>query len=243
MEQKQNVCKDEIVKKLLSLKKIESEEYFIRHKNIINSKQKIICVASRDIRAVAKEVSKNDYFDYLNQAKNTHASEEYYEETLVQGIVIANQKNLDEQISNFSWWVNKIDNWSTCDSTICSMKVLKKSKNKDKYFEFFENLCYSNEEFVSRFGIISLMSNYLTEEHIDELLHVAKSVKNEAYYVQMAIAWMLSFCFMKFRDKTFELIKEKSLPKFVQNKTISKCRDSYIVSDSDKELLTQYRIK
>ena len=58
----------------------------------------------------------------------------------------------------------------------------------------------------------------------------------------MAIAWLLSVCFIKYRANTLELLKSKKLSPFVQNKTISKIRESYRVSDEDKELVNKLKI-
>lgn len=229
---------NEFKEKLKSLAKYESDIDRQRHLAIINTKQYVYGLKMSDIRALAKEISKNEPLEFLKYAKN-----DSYEETLIQGIVIAGIKDLEIQKKLFLDWVQNIDSWSTCDTTVSSMKVLKNSKEKNKYFEHYENLCYSGKEFVARFGIIVLMVCYLEEEYIDELLSMCKKVTNEKYYVQMGLAWLISFAFMKFRDKTFELLKEKSLPKFVQNKAISKCRDSYQVIKEDKEKLISFRIK
>lgn len=228
----------EFKEKLKSLAKPESEFDRQRHIAIIATKQYVYGLKMCDIHALAKEISKNEPLEFLKLAKN-----DSYEETLIQGIVIAGIKDLELQKNLFLKWVKNIDSWSTCDATVSSMKILKKSKEKGKYFEHYENLCFSSKEFVARFGIIVLMTCYLEEEYIDELLAMCKKVTNEKYYVQMGLAWLISFAFMKFRDKTYGLLKEKCLPKFVQNKAISKCRDSYQVSDEDKEKLISLRIK
>lgn len=224
--------------KLKSLAKYETELDRKRHLAIINTKQFVYGLKMCDIRALAKEISKNEPLEFLKVAKN-----DSYEETLIQGIVIAGIKDLKLQKELFLSWIKNIDNWSTCDTTVSSMKPLKKSKAKQECFEFYKNLCYSEKEFISRFGIIVLMSCYLEDEYIYSILDIAKTVTNEKYYVQMGLAWLLSFAFMKFRDKTYVLLREKCLPKFVQNKAISKCRDSYQVSAEDKENLAKLRIK
>ena len=75
-------------------------------------------------------------------------------------------------------------------------------------------------------------------------MNICNSLGEEThYYVNMANAWLVAECFTKQRDKTLNLIKNKTLNKFVQNKAISKCRDSFRVSPEDKELLKTFRIK
>lgn len=227
----------EFLEKLKSLAKNESEFDKKRHIAILNTKQYVYGLAMADIRNLAKEILKTDYMSFLKIAKN-----DSYEETLIQGLVIAGIKDLGLQQKLLTEWIKNIDNWSTCDSVVSTLKSLKKSKEKTKYFEGYKNLCFSSDEFVSRFGIITLMLCYLEVEFIDEILKMCELVTNDKYYVQMGLAWLLSFAFMKFKDKTYMLLNKKCLPKFVQNKAISKCRDSYRVSAEDKQKLKSLRI-
>lgn len=218
--------------------KKESVEDFERHRAILNSPRKVICLAMSFVRNVAKQILAGEPLDFLKQDIG-----ETYEEVLIEGLVIAGLKDLDKQIELFDNWKEKIDNWSLCDSVCSSMKTLKKSKEKGKYFDYFLNQCFSEKEYVSRFGIITLMTNYIEENYIDKILEMAEKVSNEAYYVQMGVAWLLSVTFVDFRDKTLELLKKRTLPKFTQNKAISKCRDSFRVTADDKEMLVSLRIK
>lgn len=231
------------VKYLKSISKCETIEDKNRHVAILNTKQDVIGITMANIRKTAKQIFKNGYQDFLDVCLSGDYKKELYEETLIQGLVIAEIKDLEKQKELLSGWVNKIDNWSTCDSVVSTMKPLKKSINKNKYFEFFLKLCFSEKEFVSRFGIIVLMVNYLEEEYIDQILDMCKNVNSEYYYVKMGVAWLVSFAFIKFKDKTKTLLASKVLDKFTQNKSISKCRDSYQISQEDKDLLVAYRIK
>lgn len=223
---------------LKSKAKQEDAEHYERHKAIINTKQYVYALKMCDIRSIAKQILKGDYVEFLSVAKN-----DSYEETLIQGLVIAGIKNLNVQVSYLEDWVKFIDNWSTCDSTISTMKLLGKSKNKADYFEFFYRLCFSEKEFISRFGIVTIMCYYLEKEYLQQVLEMCKKVNNDAYYVKMAIAWLISYLFVKFKDETYALLGEKVLDKFTQNKAISKCRDSFRVSAEDKENLTLYKVK
>lgn len=234
---------ENFVKFLKSVSKNETIEDHERHVKILNTKQKVIAVAMALIRKTAHKIFKNGYEEFLKLSLKNDYKTEFYEETLIQGLVIAEIKNLDEQKQYFEKWICKIDNWSTCDTVVSTMKGLKKSNNKQSFFDYYLNLCFSENEFVSRFGIVALMACFLEDEFIDEILKMCVSVLSDAYYVNMALAWLLSFAFMKFKEKTYELFERRELSKFVQNKAISKCRDSFQVSKEDKENLINYRIK
>lgn len=228
--------------KLKSLSKNETVEDLARHKAILNTKQEVIGISMAHIRTLAKDISKTNRESFLKLAESKLPEYSFYEETLIEGLVIANIKDLDYQVSKLKIWVEKIDNWATCDSVVTTMKLLKKSKNKDKYIDEFIFMAKSPKEFVSRFGVIVLMIDYLDEDHIDRIYGLIKEIKNDAYYVKMAIAWFISYGYLINKEKTIKLLNEKVLDKFIQNKAISKCRDSYRISQEDKDNLLLYRM-
>ena len=227
---------------LKSISKAETIEDHERHVAIINTKQEVICISMANIRKIAKTISKTSAEKFLNISQAKDYKDQIFEETLIEGIVIAQLKNVNDQIERFKKWVYKIDNWATCDSVVSSLKILK-NKPSEEFYGFFRDLCFSAHEFVSRFGIVVLMTIYLNAAHIDDILDICRLVKSEQFYVNMALAWLLSYTYVKFKEKTTNLFKEKCLSKFVQNKAISKCRDSFRVSKEDKEVLKGYRVK
>lgn len=221
---------------LEAYKKVESEEYYQRHIKIINTNYHVICMSMDKIRFLAKEILKGEPLEFLK-----FASLESYEEVLIQGIVIAGIKDLNLQLKYFDSYIKKIDSWAICDSVCSSMKLLKNSKEKRKYFDYFIKLCYKSAEFEARFGIITLLSCYLEKEYLGKILTMIETVSSDKYYIQMALAWLISVLFVKFREDTLELLEKRKLNTYVQNKAIQKCRESFRVSKEDKELLLKYK--
>ncbi len=217
--------------------KNESLDEKQRHRAIINTNQKLLCLPMKDIRRIAKDITKSDPEGFLK-----YCTYDSYEETLIAGIVIVQHGSLESQINGLENWRKHIDCWAHVDTVCSSMKMLKGSDEKGNYFEYFLNLCFDSEEFSARLGIVSLMVNYLQAEYIDKILNMCKTVKHNGYYVKMAVAWLLSYAFIDFREKTLNLLREKTLDKFTQNKAISKCRESFRVSAEDKQMLLCYKI-
>ena len=155
----------------------------------------------KDIRDTAKLISKNGFENFLKVS-----SGESYEEVMIQGSVISSIKDFDKQINILDKWIRKIDCWSLCDSVVTSMKWLKKEEYQTKFFNYFYNLCFENEEFVSRFGIVTLMAYFINEKFIDKIYEMCENVKNEKYYIQMAIAWLVSVGYVYFPEKTYALL-------------------------------------
>ena len=228
---------DKFVRELSGYSKNESVNYLERHKAVINTNRKIICLSMQMMRTLAKQILAGEPDEFLKVASPVS-----YEEVMIYGLVIAGMKDINQQLEWLEKYIGLIDSWALCDSVISTFKTLSKKVNKDKCFEYFCNLCFSSEEYVARYGLVTLMSYYLEDEYIDKILEICVKVNNDEYYVQMAIAWLLSFAFVSHREKTLNLLNKKCLSKFIQNKTIQKCRESFRVSQEDKELLVSLKI-
>ena len=220
----------ELIKYLLSKEKKELKSF---NSKIINTNQIIIGIDTKTLRDIAKSISKGNIIEFLNNTENT-----YFEETLIEGFVIGYLK--DEKLFReyFYKFIEKIDNWATCDMCISSFKIIKKI---DFYNESKE-LTLKDNEFISRVGIVILLDYYIDENHIEDILKLISKTNTNYYYVNMAISWLISIAFIKFRTNILELLKQRILPVFVQNKAISKIRDSYQVSKKDKELVKEYKL-
>jgi 3-methyladenine DNA glycosylase AlkD len=195
----------------------------------INS-DKILGVRIPVLRKIAKQV-------YNESVENLC---EYYEEQIVYGLTIGLKKcDTQQHINDIKSFVPLIDNWATCD--ICSSSFKFINKDKDNYYDFIISYI-GKSEFETRFAVVMLMSYYLDDKYIDDVLDILKSINSDYYYVNMAVAWALSVAFVKYENKTFEIIKSKSLSKDVQNKTIQKIKDSLRVDKETKLLLNNYKL-
>lgn len=207
------------------------------HAKILNTQQCVLGVRTHNLREFAKNLCKNAQMNKILPLKDN-----YWEETLVAGISIAYIKDIDKAYKELTAFCDRIDNWATCDQVCSSLKIFKKDK-KNQYLDKFIDMCYSCHDWTARVGIVMLMLYYLKPECIDKVLGALPSVNNHSYYVDMAVAWLISYVVIKFPDRAIELLKSQVLTKFVQNKAISKSRDSYRVSKEVKEELIKYRIK
>jgi len=92
-------------------------------------------------------------------------------------------------------------------------------------------------------GVVMLLDHFITEDYIDCVLEEMDKIHQDAYYVKMAVAWNLSVCFVKFRDKTLSYLRTNHLDDWTYNKTIQKIRESYRVTKEDKEMLLKMKRK
>lgn len=196
------------------------------------------------IRELAKKIAKADGREYLEKtlpAGNAEAAEEmqYMEELMLYGMVIGCMRaKLEELFPYIERYVARIDNWSLCDSFCAGLKQTK--KQQELMWDFLQPYLHSDKEFDLRFGVVMLMDFYVTPEYIDVLLQIFDSIHHEGYYVKMAVAWALSVCLVKQWDKSFDYMgsADNHLDEFTFAKTVQKCRESYRLTEGQKENLS-----
>ena len=160
----------------------------------------------------------------------------YYDENVVHAFMLGHLKcGTSELQSKIEAFLPYVDNWAVCDGLCAHLKHFFKSP-KDGY-PFVLQCAKSNSTYTARFGLVCLLDYYIDKEHIQDILSLCKSIKSDEYYVNMALAWLISFCLIKEYDSTLPLLSEKSLNKWVHNKAIQKACESYRISNDKKAYL------
>lgn len=221
-------------------KKIEEladEKYREFHGGLCPEVSGIIGVRVPLLRNLAKEIAKDDWKTYLDNAVDNS-----YEETMLQGMVIGLSKmNLEEFQYYLKRFIPKIDNWAICDTTIAGLKLTK--KYRAEMLEFLQSYLQSNKEFEIRFAIVMLLDFFIVDEYIDSVLERLNNVKHTGYYVKMAVAWAISICFIKYPEKTMQLLEENNLDNFTYNKALQKITESYRVDEKVKAKIRMMKRK
>ena len=81
-----------------------------------------------------------------------------------------------------------------------------------------------------------MLNYYLHDIYIDKTLEIVSKIKTDDYYVKMAIAWLMSISYIKYKEKTLIYLVNIE-DNFIYNKTLSKIVDSKRISDSEKEFI------
>lgn len=216
---------------------LADEEYKKFHSKLCPYNDNIIGVRLPLLRKLAKDLAKGNWREYIKSAQN-----EYYEEVMLQGIVLGYVKTDVEEILNYvTDFVPKIDNWAVCDSFCNGLKFTR--RNKVRVFEFLQTYLKSKQEFEMRFGVVMLLDFYIEENYIDRVLELLDKSKHEGYYVKMAVAWAISICYVKFPEKTMKYLKNNSLDNFTYNKAIQKITESLRVDKETKVLIRSMKRK
>lgn len=191
-------------------------------------------------KKLAKEYEIHDLLTYIDN--------EYYEEIMLQGMLIGleNDKDKNKDIRNIKHilkdieeFVPKIDNWAICDGFCTGLKITK--KHKKEMWDFLQKYVTSDKEFEIRFGIVMILDYYITEEYLEKNFDIFDDIKSDRYYVQMAVAWAISICLIKFYDKTIKYLKHAKVDKFTYNKALQKAIESYRISDEQKAELRKMK--
>jgi len=106
---------------------------------------------------------------------------------------------------------------------------------------FLQNYLKSDKEFEIRFAIVMILDFYIEDEYIEKNFKIFDNISSQDYYVQMALAWAISICLIKFYDKTVEYLKNANLDNFTYNKALQKARESYRITQKQKEELKKMK--
>lgn len=217
------------------LESLKDEKYKEFHSKIVNnSKYEIIGIRSPISKNIAKEISKTNMEDYLDLEKGN-----YYEEVLIEGLVISKLKDEKTFYNFFVKYIEKIDNWAICDSFSSSIKVIE--KYPDKYFNICQDLIKTNEEYKVRLGLVMILNHFINDDNSKKIISIIDSINSDKYYINMAVAWLIAEMYIKEKEITLKYLKKNNQNKFVQNKAISKINDSFRVTKEEKEMLKKYR--
>ena len=114
-------------------------------------------------------------------------------------------------------------------------------KNKEKLLDNVISWIKSDDTYIIRYGIETLMSIYLDDAFESSYPRLVSEVIPDEYYVNMMIAWYFATALAKQWEAVIPYIEEKRLPEWVHKKTIQKAVESYRITDEQKKYLRTLR--
>ncbi len=189
------------------------------------------------LRIMAKQIVKDDWRMYLQQADH-----EYFEEVMLQGMVIGYaEMDIEERLQYITDFVPKIDNWSVCDRFCGGLKFT--STHQQPVWEFILPYLSSEHEYEVRFAVVMLLTYYVDEYYIQDVLRHLDRVQHEGYYVKMAVAWAISICYIHLPEPTMHYLQHDQLDRFTYNKALQKITESYRIDPETKHHIRSMRRK
>lgn len=205
-------------------------------KKLIPGNDNILGVRMKNLRKIAAKIFKEyNWEDYI-LSENIM----YYEENIIQGLLIGKiKKDLEKVFKLSENFIPKINNWAICDSFCSELKIT--MEHKKEMWEFIQNYFLSSKEYDNRFALVISLKYFLEKEYIEKLFFILDNLKTKYYYVKMAEAWLLAELFIKFPYETYVYMSNNNLDKFTYNKAVQKICDSLRVSLNEKEKIKKIR--
>ena len=190
----------------------------------------VIGVRTPQIAKIAKEIIKSgDYSSFLDDCPH-----KYYEEMGIHVAIINSMKDYDSVIREIDRFIPYVDNWATCDG-IKPKKAF--SKNCDRLIIDAKRWIKSEHTYTKRFGIEMIMNFFLDDNFKREYNDLVASIRSDEYYINMMIAWYFATALAKQYNDTIPFIENRRLDEWTHKKTIQKARESYRITEEQKEYL------
>ena len=198
-----------------------NESYAAFNQRIVNTKMPVIGVRVPDLRRLARELAPD--MSAADISKLLTVQNESFEYVLLCGLLITHAQ-LDDQttIDLAKQYLPCVDSWAHIDTF-----VEKKRRFAGEVWWDFALECLQNEaEFTVRYGVISLMTNFLDESHVDQVFAALRGIKHDGYYVKMALAWLYATAAVNFFELTLAELENEHIDAWTRNKAYQKMRES-----------------
>ena len=198
-----------------------NESYAAFNRRIVNTKMPVIGVRVPDLRRLARELAANMSAADISRLLATPSN--LYEYVLLCGLLINRARISDEEAIRLTrQYLPRVDSWAHID-----IFVEKKRRFAGEVWWDFALECLQNEaEFTVRYSVISLMTNFLDEAHIDQVFAALRNVKHDGYYVKMALAWLYATAAVHFFELTLAELENGHIDAWTRNKAYQKMRES-----------------
>lgn len=187
---------------------------------LVPGERRLLGVRLPVLRQLARQLAKDDWRAFLQKA-----ADDTVEEILLQGYILGYARMpLEEALRRLAAFVPKMDNWMLCDSVCASLRFV--PRHRAEVWNFLQPYLRETDEFRLRFGVIMLLSHFVTDEYIMRVLEVLDSLRPQFYYDRMAVAWALQVCFAKFPAPTLQLLQTTCMDDNTYNKALQKILES-----------------
>lgn len=210
----------DLTRRLIDLAK-DNDQYAAFNKSIVNTKMPVVGVRVPDLRRLARELAPD-----MSAAKISEllrVKDVTFDYVLLCGLLITHSR-LDDQttIDLAKQYLPHVDSWAHID-----VFVEKKRRFAGEVWWDFALECLQSEaEFAVRYGVISLMTNFLDESHINQVFAALRRIKHDGYYVKMALAWLYATAAVYFFEPTLAELGNGQIDAWTRSKAYQKMRES-----------------
>lgn len=220
---------------LNELFELADEDYRRFSSSLLPDTERLIGVRLPELRRIARRIARQDWRRFMTRTDGI-----YFEEAMLQAMVLgyvkADTEELLEKTANF---IPHIRNWAVCDSLCSGLKLAR--RHSGRIWDFLQPYLFGQGEYEVRFGVVTLLNYYIDEVYLEGVLHCLDQIRHEAYYAQMAVAWALSICYVRFPARTLAYLQGCGLDDFTYRKTLQKIIESRRVDPQEKEVIRQLK--
>lgn len=199
-------------------------------------REQFIGVRSPEYKRIVKEIH-NEAEDEIEGFMKA-LPHQYFEENAVQSALICEMKDFDKCLIKLEAFLPYINNWAVSDG----LKPKAFEKNHERLAPKIKEWIENPAPYTKRVGMLFVMKFFLDKDFNKEYLDYAAAVRSDEYYVNMMTAWLFAEALAKQWDTAVRYIEEKRLPEWTHNKAIQKARESYRITDEQKEYLKSLKI-
>lgn len=159
-----------------------------------------------------------------------------FEEVMLKGMVLGLlDQPLVALLPRVDAFLSLVSDWSVCDSFCAGFKRAK--AQPEALWPFVTAHLDDPRPFAVRFAVVMLLFYYNDADHIGAVLPLLGGVAPGTYYIDMAVAWTMSLCYVKFPGQTLPALQ--ALPAWTRRKAVQKVRESRQATPEQKAQLRQ----
>ena len=218
------------------LQENEDVKYRNFHSSLLPGVSNVMGVRLPVLRKYAKQISAMNWQEWF-----IRADDQWYEETMLRGLVIAYAKmDCGQRLKYVEKFVPDINSWGVCD---CFCSTLKDAdKYPKEYWDFIEKYLISDREYEERFAAVILLVHFVKREYLEESIRRLERITQPDYYAKMAVAWAISVYFAAFPYEMLAYLQgSHKLDEFTYKKALQKITESYRVDKEMKKVIKEMR--
>ena len=209
-----------------------NETYAAFNKRIVNTKMPVIGVRVPDLRRLARRLAPD--MGVADISKLLTARNESFDYVLLCGLLITHARFDDQMAIDLTrQYLPCVDSWAHIDVFVEKQRRFA----SEIWWDFALECLQSEAEFTVRYGVISLMTNFLDEAHIDQVFAALRRIKHDGYYVKMALAWLYATTAVHFFDLTLAELEDEHIDAWTRNKSYQKMRESRRFTPEEQEII------
>lgn len=195
-----------------------------------------IGIRAPEFKKILKEVHAEAEAEIVDFMKSL--PHHFQEENTLQVCLINQIKNYEEYIEALEAFLPYVDNWAISDGL--GAKCLE--KNKDKLILKVSDWLKSDLPYTKRVAMLFLRKYFITDDFKTDYLDWVAEIRSDHYYVNMMTAWLFADVLVTQWDSAVEFLKARRLDSWTHNKAIQKARESFRITDEQKEFLKTLKV-